>query len=590
MKKVIFAVFVSLLCVATAFAGPFQPVQMKITGPSSIHYDFNGSDLDVPINVSGTSATLVFSVFTNGKASTINNITNGRLGWHFVNLIDTCVYLSNISLVGQGATTFTWNGQSSDGTAPVEADTYTYYVWGYDHISMKTPVANYIAYNWMDSNYILTKDESGNPLTKPIIYDTPDDESMERDMLPFVNRYTKWTIGDDPADSTRIESTYLNLRCSMFEYALNPADRNLMYIADTNFVDQQWISKYTWVPNEFASQDLTWGVDGRYSYSTDGAGQEHWFLPGVFSIGENQLVNPQRSALTISQLQYIDMETGDPIRSMSLAKYYIWERIYPDGLKWRNITPTLCDLVNGRMWIQEPYTFKMSVVDPFAEDQESFWLWHNGPGDGFHDHYAGHPDWNEATDVRQYSYRSGQDKNNFVITSTYDLGAVSFDCTQPDGTGIGMFNFAGEVAGGKSGVQYIEYGSAYDGMYMDNGSGTGGVSSSGWFYMASDSFRGTITNQVAVTDATPGAFTVAQNSPNPFNPTTTINFSIATPGKVTVDIYNVAGQKVDTLVNGSMSAGSHSVVWNASKFSTGVYFYTVKSGSFSKTMKMTLVK
>ncbi len=94
----------------------------------------------------------------------------------------------------------------------------------------------------------------------------------------------------------------------------------------------------------------------------------------------------------------------------------------------------------------------------------------------------------------------------------------------------------------------------------------------------------------AVSSAQPAAFTVAQNSPNPFNPSTTITFTLAKAGKTTVEVYNVTGQKVGTLVNGTLSAGSHSVVWNAAKFSAGVYFYTVRSGSFSKAMKMTLLK
>ncbi|MDP2983924.1 MAG: T9SS type A sorting domain-containing protein, partial [Candidatus Latescibacter sp.] len=83
---------------------------------------------------------------------------------------------------------------------------------------------------------------------------------------------------------------------------------------------------------------------------------------------------------------------------------------------------------------------------------------------------------------------------------------------------------------------------------------------------------------------------VAQNSPNPFNPATSISFTLAKAGKVTVDIFNAAGQKVDTVVNTTMNAGNHSATWNASRFSAGVYFYTVTSGDFSRTMKMTLLK
>ena len=102
---------------------------------------------------------------------------------------------------------------------------------------------------------------------------------------------------------------------------------------------------------------------------------------------------------------------------------------------------------------------------------------------------------------------------------------------------------------------------------------------------------GIITSKpVAVEEGTPAGFSVAQNSPNPFNPSTTISFSIPSAGIATVDIYNVAGQKIDSVVNEYLSAGSHSVMWDASGISAGVYFYTVTSGKVSKTMKMTLLK
>ena len=93
-----------------------------------------------------------------------------------------------------------------------------------------------------------------------------------------------------------------------------------------------------------------------------------------------------------------------------------------------------------------------------------------------------------------------------------------------------------------------------------------------------------------VTEETPAVFSVTQNSPNPFNTTTTIALSLAKAGTVTIEIFNVAGQKVDTIMNEFMDAGSFSVMWDATDFSAGVYFYTVKSTDFSQTMKMTLLK
>ena len=85
------------------------------------------------------------------------------------------------------------------------------------------------------------------------------------------------------------------------------------------------------------------------------------------------------------------------------------------------------------------------------------------------------------------------------------------------------------------------------------------------------------------------------NYPNPFNPTTTINFSIAKSNLVTLDIYNSRGQKVRTIVNSNLSAGEHNVVWNGkdknNRFvNSGVYFYKIKSGKFTSTKKMILLK
>jgi len=88
----------------------------------------------------------------------------------------------------------------------------------------------------------------------------------------------------------------------------------------------------------------------------------------------------------------------------------------------------------------------------------------------------------------------------------------------------------------------------------------------------------------------PMEFEVFQNTPNPFNPATSIPFTLPEPGNVTIDILNINGQKVDTLINRYLEAGRHTVYWDGSGFSAGLYFYNVKYGGFSKTMKMLLLK
>jgi len=88
----------------------------------------------------------------------------------------------------------------------------------------------------------------------------------------------------------------------------------------------------------------------------------------------------------------------------------------------------------------------------------------------------------------------------------------------------------------------------------------------------------------------PVGFELSQNYPNPFNPETTIKFSIPTSEFVTVKIFDALGRDIYTLVNSTKDAGSYELKVNASNLSSGMYFYNIKAGNFTKTMKMMLIK
>ena len=105
-------------------------------------------------------------------------------------------------------------------------------------------------------------------------------------------------------------------------------------------------------------------------------------------------------------------------------------------------------------------------------------------------------------------------------------------------------------------------------------------------------YDGTIdySNEVAVEVTAPLEFVLEQNYPNPFNPSTLIKYSIPENGFVNLDVYNLLGEKVASLVNSVQEAGRYEVNFDASELASSIYVYSLKSGSFNSVKKMLLMK
>lgn len=102
-----------------------------------------------------------------------------------------------------------------------------------------------------------------------------------------------------------------------------------------------------------------------------------------------------------------------------------------------------------------------------------------------------------------------------------------------------------------------------------------------------------LTDQIVSVESnkiTPNSFVLKQNYPNPFNPSTTIKFSLSSPGYATLKIYNTLGEEVAVLLNNELSTGTYEVEWNASGLPSGVYFYHLRTDTFIETKKMMLLK
>ncbi len=93
----------------------------------------------------------------------------------------------------------------------------------------------------------------------------------------------------------------------------------------------------------------------------------------------------------------------------------------------------------------------------------------------------------------------------------------------------------------------------------------------------------------------PDSFSLHQNYPNPFNPETVIHYDLPIHSHVDISVYNIAGQKIATLVDKEMDLGSHSIIWDGKNnkgegLASGVYFYRMETDRFVQTRKLILMR
>jgi photosystem II stability/assembly factor-like uncharacterized protein len=138
------------------------------------------------------------------------------------------------------------------------------------------------------------------------------------------------------------------------------------------------------------------------------------------------------------------------------------------------------------------------------------------------------------------------------------------------------------ISGAGNSVTPIDY------SFADNDYQSGTIS----YRLKQIDYDGTVAYSAVIeVDASmPFEFSLGQNYPNPFNPSTTIKYSVPVNGMVNIKVYDMIGRSSLVLVNQVMEAGEHSLTFDASKLSSGVYFYELTSGSFRAVKKMILIK
>jgi uncharacterized protein (TIGR02145 family) len=113
-----------------------------------------------------------------------------------------------------------------------------------------------------------------------------------------------------------------------------------------------------------------------------------------------------------------------------------------------------------------------------------------------------------------------------------------------------------------------------------------------WFKVMNYSIRCIKDNPTWMEDesTTPNKFILMQNFPNPFNPTTIIQFETTHKTFISLKVFNVLGNEIATLINEEKPVGIHKVEWNAKALPSGIYFYKIQAGNFTETKKMVLMK
>lgn len=155
------------------------------------------------------------------------------------------------------------------------------------------------------------------------------------------------------------------------------------------------------------------------------------------------------------------------------------------------------------------------------------------------------------------------------------------------------FDKSGSYSTGSSAGLWSGFASSYD---VDVEASEQAVYGQSWYGWAVEKWRfdGNLGDLLVgieqISSQIPEGFSLKQNYPNPFNPTTTIAFDLEKAGFVTLDIFNLMGQKVATLIERQMAPGTYEAEFDASGFATGVYFYKLTSGNATATKKMLLTR
>ena len=597
-EKVATVAIMFLVFAAHGMADDFAPTVMTLSAPPIVHYDFDGRGLEIPATVSGTPALAIFTVFTKDRAPLVDYVTNGYLGWHTVNRIDTCIYFSAPKQLARGENSILWDGRDQDGGTVPPGD-YTYYLFAYDNRSPKTLVCDVLDLQRFRNNTFVTHDHRGNPLGRPLFYpgiNYPIDQHIKNE--GEITR-SKWTIGSDPLDASLVETTSVISYNQYGGLVPSPYEADMFFSLCASYDPPTGrIRKYSWIPGGRGELRRDWCDNGEVVWPAYGKMDWDIALNDLTYPGGDILIasNTSHFSNRSSELVLVDARDGEIVRTIDVSEWWVRPEDEDAGAQMSG-GPNVLEAYNGLLFMGAHSSCLNQVIDPFAgEEPEDYVRWINGNGDYVGDHNfeeTSHRPWvcNDFMCGPQ-KYHISADASLFSAFPAYMhsfyIGSADFGLYAPDGTGIGYFMFDSPEKNWKHEFRFIDYGSAYDGIYTHGYGVSHDDNEPGLWYHAHDSIRGVITSGSADEAPSSALLVVAQNSPEPCCSKTAIRFSTARAGRVKVNVLDTGGRTVDILLDTLMDVGVHEVVWDASDHAAGRYYCTVSLENISKTIAMSV--
>ena len=586
------------------------PDVLKIEGLSDFpDYAFDGSDLEVNFSLEGAGATVWLFVYTSGQNPPLTiegegdppykDPTRDQPGWHVYEGVDYLVYKSAGERMDEGDNTITWNGRDNDGNV-VPAGSYTLHLAAFDDEAFPHLVAGAV---------FRKLGAPGRPywdLGREQIFDFNFINDMNNDWVENFEGYDTMDLSavSDAGGARPLSAVFLN---DDFSEAIA--------IGQSNFLERLTID---WDANRVATIE-DWGedfggVNGVINVEDLGG-----------SAGQRTIAsNPDKTIAyltagvsgTEAQLAGYSIETGEKVSSWDMTDLFLYDNQGADRVGGPMELAAFYD-GSPDPWGLTMTSHHTSVIARVDYDGNLKWANRNGDGFGdtqgynsadgtFGDLLYGH------TEAPNFKYSLFSAPDGWVSVCENGRDNTSFGAMLgQDGSGLFKFEPKNTPLTWSQYVCIIDDDTEWDGLHMQIGGFGDAIPSNDWVsddvtisphhplahypYDQKKVNLGVPSGISEVFGPVPSGYKVSDAYPNPFNPETTVRFSLPWAADIRVTVYNEQGQKVATLANERLGPGNFDITWDGTDDSgaavaSGVYLYRIEAPDLRLNKKVTLLK